>query len=246
MTITDYTLLNTFRALFEGKPYLHRRSNLRDQVASSLYDDLFRLARSPLLKKRIEERSRVVNAQNVTVGTERRRGDGTFGESVPGSRPGIEPNLILGIPFIVPRGPIATIEIGTETKILAKAMIKQIDRVIGDLIRQTDEFKRGGGKPITAAVVGVNYAPVYLSFEGERTFETTGSGSYRHPIQEADEAVQRLLGRARQSFDYFQILKFVATNKASYEFKWLDERNTEFEYASLLTRASIEYESRFG
>ena len=52
--------------------------------------------------------------------------------------------------FSVARGPVATIEIGVETKILAKAMIKQIDRVIGDLIRQTEEFKRRGGRAICA------------------------------------------------------------------------------------------------
>ena len=56
-----------------------------------------------------------------------RRGDATFGEIIPGETPVVEPAIRLT------RGPIATVEIGVEVKILAKAMIKQIDRVINDL-----------------------------------------------------------------------------------------------------------------
>ena len=53
--------------------------------------------------------------------------------------------------YLVARGPIATVEIGIEVKILAKAMIKQIDRVINDLRNQVVQFKRGGGNPICIA-----------------------------------------------------------------------------------------------
>lgn len=35
---------------------------------------------------------------------------------------------------------MATIEIGVEVKILAKAMIKQIDRVTGDLTKQVGQY----------------------------------------------------------------------------------------------------------
>ena len=58
--------------------------------------------------------------------------------------------------------------IRAETKILAKAMIKQIDRVIGDLLRQIEEFRRHGENPICLAIVGVNFAQRYTSFEGKR------------------------------------------------------------------------------
>ena len=58
-----------------------------------------------------------------------RRGDGTFGELVPAAVALTEKGML------VARGPITTIEIGAETKILAKAMIKQIDRVINDLVK---------------------------------------------------------------------------------------------------------------
>ena len=50
--------------------------------------------------------------------------------------------------FVVARGPTANIEIGVEAKILAKAMIKQIDRVIGDLQRQVMMFRRTRWKSI--------------------------------------------------------------------------------------------------
>lgn len=46
--------------------------------------------------------------------------------------------------YIVARGPIATVEIGVEVKILAKAMIKQVNRVINDLRDQVSQFRRRG------------------------------------------------------------------------------------------------------
>ena len=76
--------------------------------------------------------------------------------------------------MLVARGPVATIEIGAETKILAKAMIKQIDRVISDLINQVTQFKRGGGSPICVAFIGINFAEQYVSFEGRRRWPTDG------------------------------------------------------------------------
>lgn len=60
-------------------------------------------------------------------GIHARRGDGSFGEIIPGSPPVRDPI------FEVPRGKIATIEIGAEVKIFAKAMIKQIGRAQSDM-----------------------------------------------------------------------------------------------------------------
>ena len=139
---------------------------------------------------------------------------------------------------------MATIEIGVETKILAKAMIKQIDRVIGDLVRQTEEFKKRGGNPICVGIVGVNFSEVYTSYEGERAFLTDGR-KYKHPLQEARDAISRLEQRARSSFDEFLILKFVATNTAPHPFSWVDEAQVMLEYSALLTRVSREYDRRF-
>jgi len=146
--------------------------------------------------------------------------------------------------LVVARGPVATIEIGVETKILAKAMIKQIDRVIGDLVRQTEEFRKRGERPICIGIVGVNFAEQYTSYEGNREFPTDGR-KYKHPIQEADDAISRLQQRAQAHFDEFLILKFLASNVAPYPFSWVNENQTQLEYSSLLTRVSRDYDRRF-
>lgn len=238
MIANDYVLLNSFRGLFEGCKYLHRDSSLGDYVASCLYDDLFKLNRSSAFVRRVRERTAVVNTQNRTVGQTRRRGDGTLGELVPAAHPLEETGSL------VARGAIATIEIGAETKILAKAMIKQIDRVIGDLVRQVHEFQRGGGAPICVGLVGVNFSDSYTSYEGDRPFPTDG-GKYKHPIQEAAEAVNRLRDKAQPAFDEFIFLRFRAKNVEPFPFEWVDEAKTVMEYSAMLTRISIEYERRF-
>jgi hypothetical protein len=239
MTVSDYALLKAFRSLFEGRPYFHRDSSLGDRVASYLYEDLHQLGKSTKLRERIEARTRVLNAQNLTVGILRRRGDGTFGELVPSA------TAIADEGYVVARGPVATIEIGVETKILAKAMIKQIDRVIGDLVRQTTEFKKRGGNPICLGIVGVNFSEVYTSYEGERTFPTDGR-KYKHPIQEARDAISRLEQRAQPSFDEFLILRFVATNTPPHPFSWIDADKTALEYSALLTRVGSMYFTQTG
>ena len=134
--------------------------------------------------------------------------------------------------------------IGAETKILAKAMIKQIDRVINDLTNQVTQFRRGGGDPICVAFVGINFAEQYISFEKNKRWPTDGR-KYKHPIQEAAQAEQRLLDRARAAFDEFQILRFRATNARPFPFEWVDLPTTEMEYSSVLTRVSREYDRRF-
>lgn len=233
-----YRLLDAFRSLFEGMKYEHRKSNLGDYVASFLYEDLLELGRSHKLVRRIRDGLAAVNAANVTVGRSSRRGDGTFGEVVPGVATVTIPD------FGVPRGRIASVEIGAETKILAKAMIKQIDRVVNDLKTQVLHFKTSNPRAICAAIVGVNRAPQYLSFEGERQFPTEGK-RYKHPIQEAADAEQRLLHLARPAFDEFLVLRFSATNAPPYPFAWTSEEETKVEYAAALARISREYENRF-
>ena len=89
--------------------------------------------------------------------------------------------------FQVARGVVATVEIGAEIKILAKAMIKQIDRVTDDLQKQVPQFKRGAGDPIVVALVGINHAPYAVGYEGDRAYRTDGKAN-RHPIQEAADA----------------------------------------------------------
>jgi hypothetical protein len=239
MEMPDFALLSTFRSLFEKTRYRHRDSSLGDFVASHLYEDLVALNKSAAFTKRVRAHECVVNLANKTVGKPSRRGDGTFGELVPTVVAVSEKGLH------VARGEIANIQVGAETKILAKAMIKQIDRVIGDLTRQVEEFRRTGGNPICVAFVGINYAETYTSYEGDRPWPTDGK-RYKHPIQEAADAEERLRSRASPGFDEFQFLRFRASNVPPYPFEWVDYPQTEKEYAALLVRVSREYDQRFG
>jgi len=204
-----------------------------------LYEDLFAIGRSPKLVGVIKEKRSVLNVQNRTRGIKARRGDGTFGEIIPGEVPIDDPG------YSVARGPIATVEIGVEVKILAKAMIKQIDRVVGDLRKQVEHFKRSGGSPICVGVVGVNHASHTVGYEGERATKTTGKGGYLHPIQEAFEAERRLRADAAPEFDEFIVLRYRATNEPPFPFEWVDYSATRQDYGAALARISREYERRF-
>jgi hypothetical protein len=236
--MNEFALLNTFRKLFDGTKYKHRDSSLGDLVASQLYEDLVSLGKSKNLVARVQAHERVVNLSNRAVGKPSRRGDGTFGELVPTAVAVTEAGLL------VSRGEVANIEIGAETKILAKAMIKQIDRVIGDLLRQVQEFRKTGGQPICVGIVGVNCAASYTSYEGERDWPTNGK-KHKHPVQEAEEAEDRLKLRAAPSFDEFQVVRFRATNVAPFPFEWVDYDRTAKEYSATLVRLSREYDQRF-
>jgi hypothetical protein len=237
---TEYRLLEAFRRLFEGKVYKHRSSNQGDFVAMHLYEDLVAINRSPqLIDAALRRRDRVLNVQNKRRGIEARRGDGTFGEIIPGETP------ILDSGYLIARGPIATVEIGVEVKVLAKAMIKQIDRVINDLRNQVQQFRRGGGNPICIAVVGINHAKNYISFEGNRQIPTIGAGGFLHPIQEAAKAEQRLIAEAKPAFDEFLVLRYAATNAPPYPFEWVGYDGLKLDYGATLTRISSRYHGRF-
>jgi len=235
--MTAIRLLSTFRGLFEGQKYLHRKSNLGDLVALEFYEDLVTLGKSAKLSQRISAHDRVINLKNVAVGRSARRGDGTLGELV---APAV---AIVEKGFVVARGPTANIEIGAETKILAKAMIKQIDRVIGDLRRQVQMMRRQGN-PICVGFVGINYADHCTSYEGRRKFATDGR-KHKHPIQEAAAAEARLIAEAAPVFEEFLILRFIATNEKPYLFAWKDLNSLQLEYSALLTRVSRLYDQRF-
>ncbi len=204
-----------------------------------LYEDLYTINRSPKLVEAIRLQSSVLNAQNRTRGIKARRGDGTFGEIIPGEEPLVDAG------FVTARGPIATVEIGVEVKILAKAMIKQIDRVTGDLRKQVAHFKRGGETAISVGIVGINHAAYTVGYEGDRTTRTTGTGGFMHPVQEAAEAERRLRADALPAFDEFVVLRYRATNEAPFPFEWVDYDATRQDYAAALARISREYQRRF-
>lgn len=232
-------LLQAFESIFSGQRYRHRDQTLGNFVASHLYEDLVALGKAPTLRDRVATQRNVLNLDRAVVGRRLRRGNGTFGELVPGTDSKAEPG------FAVARGPVATVEIGVEVKILAKAMIKQIDRVVGDLRRQVEQFCSGGGNPICVGLVGVNHATQYVGYEGDRAYPTEGRAGKPHPAQEARKAEARLMSDAGSHFDEFQLLAFRASNMDPYPFEWLDFDTTLTEYSALLTRVSREYEARF-
>lgn len=233
-----YRLLTEFRRVFEGKKYRHRASNTGDLLCLQVYEDLIDLARSTKLNARVASESRVINTGNKRRGVAARRGDGTFGELVPHE---VAQRIS---DFKVGRGHIATVEIGVEVKILAKAMIKQIDRVMNDLRHQVSEFQRGAGNPICIAVVGINHAPYTVSYEGDVAWKTDGR-KHKHPITEAAEAEARLVKSVKDLFDEFLILRYRATNEPPFPFEWVNERDTSLDYGAALTRISREYDRRF-
>ena len=202
-----------------------------------LFEDLYTLGRSKKYVDRVDTGIAVLNRQNRRLGIKARRGDGSFGEVVPGAGAAQEEG------FIVSRGPIATIEIGIEVKILMKAMIKQIDRVINDLKGQAQHFRSRAGNPICVGIVGVNHAPYCTTYEGTRSFRTNGK-NYKHPSDEADDAKQRLRQLAAPAFDEFLILEFEGINEPPYPFAWTNEKTTLLDYGAALARISQQYETR--
>ncbi|MEY9726278.1 hypothetical protein [Bradyrhizobium yuanmingense] len=232
----QYRLLETFRSLFDGKAYHHRVSGQGDHVAIQLYEDLYTLGRSQKYLQRVDQGLSVLNVQNKRIGIKARRGDGSFGEIVAHTQPIADPG------YSVRRGPIATIEIGVEVKIIHKAMIKQIDRVITDMKNQVIEFKFHHGSPITVGVVGINCAQTTVSYEGPgRSYRTTGKSGYMHPVQEADEAERRLRSLAAPSFDEFLVLRYKAENEDPFPFAWDNLAKSTQEYGAILTRVSSRY-----
>ena len=246
---SSYRLLDRFAELFSSK-YEHRNSTHGDRLALELYEDLYvrSAARSRASKfvQRVKHAESVVNPRNKNYGKTARRGDGTLGELMHGAE------VVTEEGYVIKRGSTVITEIGVEVKILAKAMIKQLDRVIGDLNKQVTEFQTKGGskQPITLGIVGVNRSPSFLSYEGAISFLADGTKqpngkSYARPSDEASRAIEDLQRLARPHFFEFLILEFEASNMEPYPFKWVNPAKTFNEYNALLSRLAFEYEARF-
>jgi hypothetical protein len=232
----SFALLRQFEATFRNGPYIHRNSQLGNRIADYLYEDLYALGLSHKFNDRVDARSHVLNPKGISPGIRSRRGDGSFGDLIPGSPAVFAPG------FRVARGATADVEIGAEVKILAKAMIKQIDRVIGDLARQAEEFHHKSSTGITFGIVGINFAERYVSYEGERQYPTDGKSGNSHPRQEAEEAERRLL-RAEDPYNEFIQLGFRATNEPPYDFEWVGRAQDN--YAARLVRILRKYDLTF-
>ena len=148
--------------------------------------------------------------------------------------------------FTVAHGEIANVEIGVEVKIIAKAMIKQLGRVENDLRDQVKQFQTHANNPVCIGIVGINHAEYYVGYEGERANPTDGTGRYRHPIQEAEQAQRRLSDALDTRFDELLFMRYRATNEPPHPFKWVDHVNTRIDYAAALVRISNAYDVRFG
>jgi hypothetical protein len=233
----SYKLPAKFEATFRDGPYLHRNPNIGNRIADFLYEDLVDIAPGSSLARRAAAGERVLNPAITIPGVAARRGDGSFGIPVPNVPISYEPG------FAVARSATATVEIGVEVKIVAKAMGKQANRVIGDLRGQVEAFRARGGAALTVGIVGVNFSDVYTSYEGARTYPVgPGAGS---PSREAPTTDRRLATEVAPYYDEFILLGFKATNVPPYPFAWVAGERKEIEYAALLARLIDKYERTF-
>jgi hypothetical protein len=205
-----------------------------DSVAVYLYEDLVALGQSAKLSRRVSNHELAVNIGNQIKGKKGRRGDGTFGRVVPGQ------TLISDPEFVVPRGLVANLEIGTEVKIGATKLIAQVDRVMNDLSKQANIFATHNPSSIKVGIVGVNFASTYTGHEGERQFVAKAP-----PAREAAEFSRRIEDKAGPQYDELLILRFQATNNPPYDFNWVNAQETEQLYGSALVRICAEYDRRF-
>jgi hypothetical protein len=234
--VADFKLLAKFEQTFRDGPYLHRNSQLGNRIADFLFDDLYGLEPSSRFRDDVDSGRIALNPKGVSPGLKARRGDGSFGPIVPGYAPRAYPG------HVIPVAPTAEVDIGAEVKVLAKAMIKQIDRVVSDLCGQGRHFKTKSPDAVSVGIVGINVADHYVSFEGARRYPTGEYGP--HPYHEAPEAERRLLTSADVCLDELLILPFKATNDPPFPFEWARPRQTQDAYASLLVRLLRAYGRR--
>lgn len=234
---TGFRLIGAFEGLFRGQVYRHRDSSLGNFVAAHLYEDLAERNVSPKLTRAVDAGASVLNAGGSTRGVRVRRGDGTFGVLVPSSTPVRIPG------FRLLQGMVALTQIGTEVKIIAKSRLKQIDRVINDLVGSAVTLKEKSPNAITVGIAAVNYSESYTGVEGEREFPIDSRPE--SAVREADDTSGRLERLAASRFDEFLLFKFRATNRPPYPFAWLNERATAADYGAALVRIGALFEHQF-
>ena len=234
-------LLDAFQGLFVGQAYRHRDSSLGDSISVEVYEDLYELARSPKLVGSVDASMRGLGPRNQAVTLQRmRRGDGTLGELVDPA------NARRFSSYALARGTVATIDCGVEVKILSKAMIKQIDRVVGDLTKQVGAWRSVSANVISIAIVGINHADYTTGYEGDRSYRTDGR-LYAHPIQEAAAAERHIVESVINHgiYDEVVILRYRAANEEPFAFEWVNYEATWQAYRAALIRLSGVMENRW-
>jgi len=235
--------LTAFQALFDGKRYLHRNSTHGDKLALEFYEDIYSMGLSLKFIQHVDSIRRGISTKNTRAGVPARRGDGTFGEFIPGQ------SLITVPGYSIKRGPVATLDIGVEVKIINKAMGKQVDERISSLQKQSDYFVSGRDRqardnPIRIAIIGLNHAEYTIGYEGTREYRTDGK-AFLHPSQEVESATKRIKEELAPHFDETIILRYKTTNEDPYPFQWVNRKATELDYGASLVRIAKEYEQRF-
>lgn len=233
MSNGTYRLLEIFRLTFQGVTYKHRNSTVGNKIVRELFEDLVKHVVSRALVSDVLEGRCVASRSGGVQGRLIRRNDSIFGRPPAGAQ-----SKKADAGYSVMEGLVAEPRIGCEVKILAKAQLKQIDRVISDLDNFSLRMKRMNEKCINVALVGVNHESDYVGYEGGRTF--------KHPLgtSEAKTVVGRL-SVLRESYDELLVFGFKATNQSPFPFKWLEERRTELDYGASLTRVGERYQERF-
>lgn len=231
-------LLAHFESLFRGKPYLHRVSTHGDRLAREFYEDLYLAKAMSDFSTRVDADEVAYALTNKIIGKRGRRGDGAFGEVVPYAG-----SIVRDPGYKVGRAEIATLEIGAEVKILAKALVGQIDRVQTAMLGQAAVFKKREHTCITVGFVGVNHATRAAGYEGDRVFVATGSQA---PSREAPDVIRRLQTHVEPAYDEFLILDYIASNEEPFQFAWVDANRVATHYGALLVRVLKKYGQRFG
>jgi hypothetical protein len=236
----EYRALAFFRRLFDGRRYLHRSSTHGDKLAIEFFEDLYDLGRSKSYINFVDSHVKGVSPKNTRVGIRSRRADGLFGDLIP-QRAKVFPS------YHVARGPIATINIGVETKILHKSQKKQISDRIQGLEKQADYMVSGTDRrkrdnPISVAIIGLNYSDYTIGYEGDRAYQTDGTSAQPHPADEAPSVEAGIQAELGPVYSHIILLRYLARNDPPFAFSWKSAQATEDEYAATLIRVSNEFD----
>lgn len=228
-------LLRRLAETFQGKVYRHRSATLGNLIGSELFEDLFEMEVSQSYKARVLNHELVVNTSGrIRNPLKIRRNDSVCGRPPAGIKVRVS-----AADKHVSLGPVAEPQIGCEVKILGKSFLKQIDRVINDLVGFRGRMHKRNPNCLNVAVVAVNFEPDYVSYEKDR--------AYKDPPRdgEARETSARIINEIGDDYDELIIIPFKATNSPPYPFSLVNEKDTALDYGAVLTRLGAKYNKGF-